>query len=586
MAAAPSQRFEQFFPFWLRAFVRTREIGLVLAALFIGAMSGLLVAAMGLITQDMHVILFGFPIDERLSAQQELVWWRAVLATTTGGVVLSLLGWWAGNRFRGRLADAIEANALHGGRLSLAGSLYITAQTLISNGFGMSVGLEAGYTQICGAFASLFGRGLAARRSDMRLLVACGAAGGIAAAFGSPLTGSFYGFEVILGAYSVGSLVPVVASAVVATFVVNWVTPHEYLRVPAVVTRLSGVMFAHVVLLAIVCALFSILMMQAVAVSDRLFVRFRFPAALRLIVGGAIVGGLAIVTPLVLGAGHGALQLTLANAMPIEVLAGLILLKSLASAVSLGSGFRGGLFFASLLFGGLFGRLYAEIAALTPFPFDVGTAAIAGIAAIGSGIVGSPMAMVVLALDTTNDLSLTLAALVAASIAALIVRELFGYSFATWRFHLRGETIRGPHDVGWIRDLNVGRLMRKDARTVPSDVAIETARAMFPLGSTKEFFLLDHEGRYAGLVLTADLHTATQPLTDPVATLALPSQARLVPQMSVRQALDVFEESETDVLPVIDDDASRHVLGLVSEAHALRRYGEELERRNREFVQG
>lgn len=514
------------------------------------------------------------------------MWWRAILVTTMGGAVLALFAWWAGNRFRGRLADAIEANALHGGRLSIGGSLYITAQTLISNGFGMSVGLEAAYTQICAALASLLGRGLAARRADMRLLVACGAAGGIAAAFGAPLTGSFYGFEVVLGAYTVGSLVPVVASAVVATFVVNWITPHEYLAVPAVVTQVSAVMFGHVVVLGMACALFSILLMQAVAVADRLFVRLEIAAALRPIIGGAIVGGLAIVTPEVLGAGHGALQTNLVDAVPIGLLAGLIVLKCLASAVSLGSGFRGGLFFASILLGGLIGRLYAEIAALTPFPFDIGTAAIAGIAAVGSGVVGAPMAMVVLSLETTGDLSVTVAALVASAIAALIVRELFGYSFATWRFHLRGETIRGPHDVGWIRDLNVGRLMRRDAPTLPSDVAIETARAMFPLGSTKQFFLLDHEGRYAGLVLTADLHTATQPLSTPVATLALPSQARLVPQMNIRQALDAFEESETDVLPVIDDDASRHILGLVTEAHALRRYGEELERRNREIVQG
>ena len=586
MAAAPSQRFERFFPLWMRAFVRAREIGLVLTALVIGALSGLLVAAMSEATQAMHVILFGIPIDERLSAQQELLWWRAVLVTAGGGAVLSALAWWAGNRFRGRLADAIEANALHGGRLSLGGSLYITVQTLISNGFGMSVGLEAAYTQICAALASLFGRGLAARRSDMRLLVACGAAGGIAAAFGAPLTGSFYGFEVVLGAYTVGSLVPVVASAVVATFVVNWVTPHEYLAVPAVVTQVSGVMFAHIVVLATACALFSILLMQAVAVTDRLFVRSGIPAALRPITGGAIVGGLAILTPQVLGAGHGALQMILVDRTPIELLTALILLKCLASAVSLGSGFRGGLFFASLLLGGLFGRLYAEISGLTPFPFDIGTAAIAGIAAVGSGVVGAPMAMVVLALETTSDLSATLAALVASAIAALIVREMFGYSFATWRFHLRGETIRGPHDVGWIRELNVGRLMRKDARTLPNDVSIATAREMFPLGSTKQFFLLDKEGRYAGLVLTADLHTATQTSDDPVATLALPSSARLVPQMSIRQALDAFEESETDVLAVIDDDASRRVLGLVSEAHALRRYGEELERRNREMVLG
>jgi CIC family chloride channel protein len=162
---------------------------------------------------------------------------------------------------------------------------------------------------------------------------------------------------------------------------------------------------------------------------------------------------------------------------------------------------------------------------------------------------------------------------------------MFGYSFATWRFHLRGETIRGPHDVGWIRDLNVGRLMRKDAPTLPNDVTIGSARTMFPLGSTKQFFLLDRDGRYAGLVLTADLHGGTEDPAEPVVKLAVAHNARLVPQMSIRQALDAFEESETDVLPVIDDDASRHVLGLVSEAHALRRYGEELERRNRELVQ-
>jgi CIC family chloride channel protein len=584
MAAAPSQRFERFFPLWLRAFVRTRELGLVLIALFIGAVSGLLVAAMGETTQIMHVLLFGLPIDERLSGQGKLLWWRAILATTSGGVVLSLFAWWAGNRFRGRLADVITANALHGGRLSFAGSLYITLQTLISNGFGMSVGLEAAYTQICGAVASLLGRGLAARRSDMRLLVACGAAGGIAAAFGAPLTGAFYGFEVVLGAYSTASLVPVVGSAVISTIVVDRLLPHDYLAVPPVETQVSGLMFGHVVVLGTACALFSILVMQAVALAERLFVRF--PTPLRPVVGGLILGGVALISPQVLSSGHGALQTNLINAAPLDVLAGLILLKCFASAMSLGSGFRGGLFFASLLLGGLMGRLYAEIAVLTPFPVDAGTAEIAGIAAIGSGIVGAPMAMVVLALERTGDFSVTMAALVASSIAALIVREMFGYSFATWRFHLRGEAIRGPHDVGWIRDLNVGRLMRKDAPTLPNDVTIGAARSMFPLGSTKQFFLLDHDGRYAGVVLTTDLHSANMADSEPVAGLVLVSHARLLPQMSIRQALDAFEESETDVLPVIDDDASLHILGLVTEAHALRRYGEELERRNREFMQG
>ena len=133
---------------------------------------------------------------------------------------------------KGQLADAIEANALYGGRVSFRGSLLISIQTLLSNGFGGSVGLEAGYTQICAAFSSHIGRRLAARRNDMRLLVACGAAGAISAAFSAPLAGAFYAFEVVLGAYTSAGLVPVIASAVSAWLVARQLAHQSFLMVP------------------------------------------------------------------------------------------------------------------------------------------------------------------------------------------------------------------------------------------------------------------------------------------------------------------------------------------------------------------
>jgi hypothetical protein len=148
------------------------------------------------------------------------------------------------------MADAIEANALNGGRRSISGSLYITLQTLISNACGSSVGLEAAYTQISAALASLFGRGLAARRSDLRLLVGCGAAGAIAAAFGAPLAGAFYAFEVVLGAYSVGSLMPVAASAIVASLISKPLVGHDLLIMPGPMSAIHGAGFAHLVALA------------------------------------------------------------------------------------------------------------------------------------------------------------------------------------------------------------------------------------------------------------------------------------------------------------------------------------------------
>ena len=160
----------------MRAFVRGRESGLLVIAAFIGAASGLLVAAMSAASQKMHEIFFQIPPGASLSVTVVPEIWRMLAIPALGGATLAVLGLWAKDRFRGRLADAIEANALHGGRLSARGSLYISLQTLISNGFGASVGLEAAYTQICGMLASLLGRGLGARRVDMRLLVGCGAA--------------------------------------------------------------------------------------------------------------------------------------------------------------------------------------------------------------------------------------------------------------------------------------------------------------------------------------------------------------------------------------------------------------------------
>ena len=155
-----------------------------------------------------------------------------------------------------------------------------------------------------------------------------------------------------------------------------------------------------------------------------------------------------------------------------------ILLKVMASAISLGSGFRGGLFFASLMLGALVGQLYSVVLTV-PFPdlaLQPGTAAIAALAALGTGVLGAPVSMICLALEITGDFSVTVGAVVASSVCALIVRELFGYSFATWRFHLRGEVIRGPQDVGWVQQLSASSLMRADFENALSTTPITSIR--------------------------------------------------------------------------------------------------------------
>ena len=126
-----------------------------------------------------------------------------------GGLALGLVGLASPVCRPRRAVDPIEANALYGGRMSLNDSLIVVLQTIMSNGVGASIGLEAGYTQIGSAVASRLGRMFRVRRNDLRVLVGCGAAGAIAGAFNAPLTGAFYAFELVIGTYTLGTFAPV-----------------------------------------------------------------------------------------------------------------------------------------------------------------------------------------------------------------------------------------------------------------------------------------------------------------------------------------------------------------------------------------
>jgi CIC family chloride channel protein len=174
--------------------------------------------------------------------------------------------------------------------------------------------------------------------------------------------------------------------------------------------------------------------------------------------------------------------------------------------------------------------------------------------------------------------------MIAVIISTQITREIFGYSFATWRFHLRGETIRSAADVGWIRDLTVGRMMRPDFHTVQRDTTIEAFRTQFPLGSTGQVIAVDPDGHYAGMVIVPEAHGLDAGLDRPVDAILHHRETVLLPSMNVREAAAAFDRAEAESLAVVDSAVARQVIGLLSEAHTLRRYAEESELRRRELL--
>jgi CIC family chloride channel protein len=570
----------------LKALIRRTEAGLVIIAAVIGVLSGLAVTVMSYLAQLLHRVVFGISSAGRLSAVPTLDFAVALAAPLTGGVLLGAIIYVLAARQKKPIVDPIEANALHGGHLSLTDSVIVVVQNIISNGFGGSVGLEAGYTQLAAGFASFIGSYLQLRRSDLRILVGCGAAGAIAAAFGAPLTGAFYAFELIIGTYAIVSLTPVVVSALVATIVARQLGGSDFLIDVGYFGLVTTSNFVPAIVLGVFCAGVGILIMQGTAFIEEVARKSTIPPWLRPLIGGAIVGVLALETPQILSGGHGALYVNLANNVPIQVIVSIILLKSVASAISIGSGFRGGLFFASLFLGALMGKLFAHPApllfgqaALTPVIY-----AVIGMSALAVSIIGGPMTMTFLALEITGNFSITVLVLAAVITASLTVRTTFGYSFATWRFHLRGESIRSAHDVGWIRNLTVDRLMRPDVRTARLTTSLPDFRHTFPLGSAQRVAVVDEADKYVGLVIVSDAHSLPVDKADApnLSDLLRYKNDYLLPQMNAKQAAAIFDRTESDALVVLDNIIERKILGLLTESYTLRRYSEELDRRRRE----
>lgn len=557
----------------LRRWLRESEAAFIVLAVIVGGAAGAATLAQGWLAHELQHLFYGVTIN-RLSALASIRHpWR-LLALPLGGLAIVGLNRWLAWRGRAPI-DVVEANALQGGRIPATDNLVIAAQTILSNGCGASVGLEATYAQMGGGMASLLGQWLRLRRGDLRTLVGAGAGAAVGAAFGAPLAGAFYAFEIVIGTYSTAAVAPVIAASLAAVLMMRALGVEPYLMAGTGARSITLVDYGAYAVLGLVCAGLGIAVMRLVTAAEGLMQQATRGHAWRPVLGGVLLMPIAWLSPQTLSAGHGALHLDLASQPTVTFLLVILALKIAASVISLASGFRGGLFFASLFLGSLAGQAFGQAANQWGVGIDPNDAALVGMAALSVSVVGGPMTLAMLMLETTHDFALMGVVLTAALLSSALTREAFGYSFSTWRLHVRGSDIRSPRDIGWMFALTAGRMMRRDWGSVPSTATVGEFRAHVPLGSASKAILTDEQGHYHGIVPTA---AAYAPTLDPAALvedLATLKAVTLLPGDDIQHILSAFDGASADELAVVDGDGM--VVGVLSEKHARRRYLEEIE---------
>jgi CIC family chloride channel protein len=565
--------------------LRSSEMTQILVCAATGALIGAMVAGLHHLVDLCHVLLFNISGGHSLSTGLGIDMERLLIVPVAGGLLLgfsAIVMRYFGSR---EIVDPVEANALHGGRMSMRDSLRLVVDTFISNVSGVAVGMEAGYSQLGASVLSKVGQYFKLRRTDQRIFVAAGAAAAIAAAFNAPVAGAFYGFELILGSYAVPALAPVAAAALAGTMMDRALAHADSLFVVPQIFDFNWWLYPLFAILGVLAAGFSVLAMQSVTWVERGLRRLTLlPQWLRPAVGGVLVTALAYPIPQVLGSGHGAIQLVFDRDPALTTLVILLFAKLVASALSLGAGYRGGMFSSSLFLGCLFGATFADIVSFLIPSLAVHHAALmmVGMGSVAAAVIGAPLTMVFLVLEGTGNFPMTVGVMVGVIVSSTIVRLTFGYSFSTWRFHQRGIGIRGAHDIGWLADLSVGRLMRADPKVVQDGLSLREVQIKYPLGAAKRVFVVGKEGTFLGQLDMAAIHDIKQDeLLDGkfARDYATDEDLYLLAYENVRTAITRFEEKEVESLPVLDSTVDRTVVGYMTEHYALRRYNQELERR-------
>ncbi len=570
--------------FRMQSRLRSNEPVQILVCAAVGAAIGAMVAGLRLLVDLLHRLSFNLSGEHALSTGLGVDPLRILIVPAAGGLAIGL-GALIMRRLRPKeIVDPIEANALRGGIMSMTDSLRLLVATVASNAVGAAVGMEAGYSQLGAGVLAKVGQYFRLRRDDQRIFVGAGAAAAIAAAFNAPFTGAFYGYELILGNYSVRALAPVAAAALAGTFAERaLIDPEPIFSVEQFFHFNLSVYFLFA-LLGVFAAGFSVLAMQSVTWVERGWRRVPLPQWLRPAIGGLALSAIALAEPQVLGSGHGAIQLVFDHNVALWTFLLLLVAKLVASAICLGSGFRGGMFSASLFLGCLFGGAFAGIAAfLAPGLGELQSALMmVGMGAVAAAIIGAPLTMVFLVLEGTGSFAMMVAVMVGrrdrlddrAAHLRLLLLDLALPPARTRhqepaRHRLAGRSFGGAPDA----HRPAGGARRHDA---------EGAAPEIPAGQRQARVRRLRQGLYAGAVESDVLHDAqhNDKLESRTARdLAAEPDVFLLPYENIRTALHRFEDKEIESLPVLASSSDRSIVGYLSEQYALRRYNQELERR-------
>ncbi len=566
-----------------RQVLRNDQLVLSVLALFVGSLAGGAVIVFREAISGFEWIFFGTASERLVSHIGGLAWWHILAVPTTGGLIVGLIiyKWMPGGRPLS-VADVIESNALHGGRMSSRTSAVAALASAISIGAGASVGREGPAVHLGAALSSWIGRRLQLSRALIRTLLGCGVASAVAASFNAPIAGALFANEVVVGHYALKAFAPIVISSVAGTAISRaWFGDHPAFELETGILASFWELPAFV-LLGVCAGVTSIILMHAVITTGEFAHKTRIPRWARPAAAGFAVGAIAIFFPEVLGVGYGVTESALLLKYSLGLLIALGLAKIAATAISLGFGFGGGIFSPALVVGALLGGAFGIIATMA-FPevsSGPGAYTVVGMGAVAAAVLGAPISTTLIIFELTSNYALTLAVMIAVVVASEITHHFYGRSFFAVQLRRRGIDIKGGFETEIMRSLSVAGIIDAKAETVAPGCALHDLRMRLQGSPMGELFVIDADGGLFGTITLSNLsETAFDRNLDGLINAADVSRLHppvLTPDDDLETAMSLFDATGEDHLAVVEDRQAPVFLGCIHSRDVMAAYNRAL----------
>ncbi|GAB2758286.1 chloride channel protein [Sinomonas soli] len=498
-----------------------------------------------------------------------------VLAPAVGGLVYGPLVHLFAREARGHgVPEVMYAVARKGGRIKGRVAVVKALASALTIGSGGSVGREGPIVQIGSALGSRLGTLAGFSESQLRTLVACGAAGGIAATFNAPLAGVFFALELILRDFAARSFAAVMLSSIAASVVGrSLLGNYPFLPLPAFTVSDPGEMLVFA-LLGLVAGGVGVLFSKVLyAIEDACDWLWRGPEWLRPAVGGLLLGCLLLVLPQMYGVGYPVLQNSILGHYALPFLLLLTVAKMAATSLTIGIGGSGGVFAPSLFIGATTGAAFGQIAAaaMPSLAGQTGAFALVGMGAVFAGSTRAAITAGLIIFELTGEYSLILplllAVLVATAVSALASRD----TIYTRKLLRRGIDLSAPQQRGALHGLTVAQAMTAPPQPLAATLPVREAAALLAGSAERAAPVVDGARRLTGVVTAAVLAEGLE--DDDVEGLTAGDLAQSAGALREADELSdgvdlVLAAADTDGLPVVDEEGV--LTGWLDTKHVLR----------------